>query len=184
MPGESKPIVMLGLRCTGKSTVGRLVADLLGRPFVDLDDEIAALASDRDMEYDTVGEVLKALGEPAFRQVEAEALSRTLQVSSDCVLATGGGVVELEKNRALLGRRTVCVWLQAELDVLRERMSADPTERPALMGDDPSAELDLLAERRNPWYRELAAFEIDSGSEDPGTLGDSVVEQLEKRELA
>ena len=42
MPGESKPIVMLGLRCTGKSTVGRLGADLLGRPFVDLDDEIAA----------------------------------------------------------------------------------------------------------------------------------------------
>ena len=144
MGSDGKPIVLLGLRCAGKSSVGRLVADLLGRPFVDLDDEIAALASDRDMEYDTAGEVLKALGQPAFRKVEAEALSRTLQVQSGCVLATGGGVVELEKNRAALGRRAVCVWLQAELDVLRERLTVDATERPALVGDDPISELGLL----------------------------------------
>lgn len=151
-------VALVGLRCAGKTSVGARLAALLGVPFVDLDERVAVLANEL-----TAGAALRRLGEPAFRALESRALADALAEPGALVLATGGGCVQDPANRARLAREATCVWLRAPVDVLRRRLAADTTERPALAGASAAAELAALAARREPEYRELAAFAIDTG---------------------
>ena len=90
------------------------------------------------------------------------------------VLATGGGVVERDENRQLLGRRCRCLWLAADARTLAARTADDHTERPALTDLDPAAEVALLAERREPLYRALAEARFET----TGLSIDEVVDGL------
>jgi len=151
------------LRASGKSTVGRLLAERLDRAFVDLDDETAiedaALRGVPDMR--AVGEILAREGLERFRDLESRALERVLARTHAFVLATGGGVVERARNRLLLRTRADCVWLRVPVDELQRRMRADPTLRPSLTGVDPVAEVTLIAARREGWFLELVPRLVD-----------------------
>ena len=158
MTAEARGVIALvGLRCSGKSSAGRALAERLGRTFVDLDDEVAA-----DAGLASAGEVIERLGLERFRELEREALERTLARGGAPVLATGGGVVEDRENRRLLRERTRCIWLRADAAVLRARMAGDVTPRPGLSGPDPLAEIEQLARRRQPLFAELGALEVDT----------------------
>lgn len=160
---DPRPIALVGLRASGKTTLGRLLAECLGRAFVDLDDEVsredAALRG--SAETRPAGEILASAGEPRFRDLEERALERVLSRTDALVIATGGGVVERARNRLLLRTRARCVWLVVPVDELQRRMRADPTVRPALMGGDPAAEVPEIAARREGWFWELGALRID-----------------------
>lgn len=161
-------VCLLGLRCSGKTSVGAELARHRGWEFSDLDDELLARAREQGA-FESVGAVLADLGLEAFRALEAEVLVGALARPGPRVLATGGGVVELEANRDLLAGVT-CVWLRAAPEVLRARMRADPTVRPALTGADPLAEIEALGQRREPWYRALATVEVDAGAGAPSAV--------------
>jgi shikimate kinase len=168
-------IALLGLRCSGKTSVGRELAQELRLPLVDLDEALLELSEDRSAaplraRYASAGELLAAVGEARFRRLEALALARALEGGEAKVLAPGGGVVELEANRALLAERAFCVWLSVDLARLRERLPRDPTPRPPLLGADATSEIEVLLRRREPLYRAVADRVLDCGDDAPAAL--------------
>jgi shikimate kinase len=154
-------IVLVGYRGSGKTTVGRRLADRLGLGFVDLDDRIVAAAGK------TIRAIFAEKGESAFRDLESRALAEALAESAgQSVVSLGGGAIERAENRRVLrdsGRRVV--YLRCEVEELLRRISADPQttlSRPNLTAlGGGREEIAALLARREPWYREVADGEID-----------------------
>lgn len=142
-------VVLVGLMGSGKSTVGRILADRLQRPLLDTDALIEQRAGR------TVREIFASDGEVAFRDLEAAVLVEALAGDEPAVVSTGGGVVLRPENRAALGAaRARVVWLCAEPSTLLERIR-HAGNRP-LLDHDPEATLLRMAEERAPLYREVA----------------------------
>ena len=175
-------ISLIGPRCCGKTSVGRRLSELLEIGFIDLDAKLVELhAKESGTTEPGPGAVLESLGEPAFRQLEARALRQALATKTACVLATGGGVVELGAHRRLLRERTNCVRLVAATELLKQRLANDPTPRPALMGDDAVAEIAALVERREPLYAETSHITIDCGEDSVDVLAHRIQTILSSR---
>ena len=142
-------LVLVGMMGAGKTTVGRAVAERLGRRLVD-SDEIVEARTGR-----TVREIFQSEGEEAFRLIESQALIDALASPEPVVIAAAGGVVLREENRlALREARARVVWLSADPSVLAERVRHG-THRP-LIDDDPHGTLSRMYEDREPLYREVA----------------------------
>jgi shikimate kinase len=178
----SETLALLGLRCSGKTTVGRALARALGVAFVDLDERTLELGRNAGWQADSAGELLLRAGPADFRELESAALRRVLEASPRLVLATGGGVVERPDNRAWLARTARCIYLSVPNEVLAARLAADPTERPALLGGDPAQEpaqeIESLRARREPYYRDLAEIVLERGTEPPATLVEHIRQAL------
>ncbi|MDN5863703.1 MAG: shikimate kinase [Gammaproteobacteria bacterium] len=164
-----KRLALVGLPGSGKTTVGRLLAHRLGFGFCDCD---ARFETDTGW---TIGAWVAENGWPAFRARESDLLLAVLK-RDQCVIATGGGVVEYEKNRSALAGRSRVVWLDAPIAVLQSRLSSAPA-RP-LLGGKPNRLLADLARQREPLYREIADFVVAAGSEGPEGVVDRVVHGL------
>jgi shikimate kinase len=133
-------VVLVGFMGAGKTTVGPLVARLLGWSFVDLDDQIEADAGR------SVPEIFRDLGEPAFREKERAAAERVC-ARQQLVLATGGGAFTIPETRRVLQGGALTVWLRCEIEALMARIPADgnrplaanrATILPLLVGREPS----------------------------------------------
>jgi shikimate kinase len=143
-------VALVGLMGSGKTTVGRRAAKLLDRAFVDADESFIPRYGR------TVAEVVAAEGEAGFRDKESELLGELLAVESPLVVATGGGVVVREANRALLrGPDVFVVYLHADPAFLASRTRAK-ADRFLLAGEDPVAVLRRLDAERDALYREVA----------------------------
>ena len=154
--------MLLGLRGSGKSTIGPLLASRLGLEFHDLDPLTMRQAGAQD-----VTEIVERGGWDAFRGFEREALRGVLS-GAPCVLALGGGTPTDAGSRALLdtaarGGTHTLVYLRARPETLAGRMRATH-DRPSLTGADPFAEISALFEARDPLYLELAHAVIDTDS--------------------
>jgi len=142
-------LVLIGLMGTGKTTVGRLLAERLRRRFVDTDAEIERRSGR------TVRDIFVADGEPEFRRIEAEVLDDSIAAEEPCVIAAAGGVVLSQANRdALRTGRCRVVWLVAEPEALVGRVRQGQ-HRPAIEAD-PAGTLKLMAAEREALYRESA----------------------------
>ncbi len=159
---EAAIVCLVGLRCSGKTTVGRLLAQRLRWPFTDADQALVDACSERDgPRAEGAGELLIALGEEEFRRREAHVLEELLDAGAPRVIATGGGCIERAATRERL-RRVRTLWLDAPVDVLATRLRGDDTLRPSLTGGDPAEELASIAVRRAPLYREVAEATCDA----------------------
>jgi shikimate kinase len=158
MPLPSNPaarrVVLIGMRASGKTTLGRELAARLSRPFVDVDDLVAELAGR------PADDVLAREGEPAFRALEERALGLAAE-RPGAVVATGGGSVLHGEAFARLARGAFVAWLEASPDVLLARAGQRP--RPPLTDLDPRAEIVALLARREPLYRAAANVVIQVG---------------------
>jgi len=150
--------VLIGLRGSGKTTLGRLLAARREVPFVDLDDRTIAAAG-----HASVSAMFRAVGEPAFRQAERAALEAALaaDTAAGSVIALGGGTPTAPGAREMLAAARDAGWirivlLEAPPTVLGARLSVAPGDRPLLIGADFAEEATLLAGRRMPAYRALA----------------------------
>jgi len=171
---DDRNIVLTGFMGTGKSVVGQVVAERLGRPFVDMDARIAERAGQ------PIPDIFRQRGEAAFRQQERD-LCAELALQRGLVIATGGGALVDEANRALFDAGSLVICLDCEPAELSRRLS-DAESRPMLWSADPEARLrDLLAARqpayaRIPWHmdttgrtpEEVAADVLALYSERPG----------------
>lgn len=147
-------VVLVGLSGTGKTSVGRRMAALLSRSFVDADEEI------EERTGRTVRGIFVADGEPAFRQLEASVMADLLAAPEPSVVAAGGGAVVTETTRKLLQQPDVfVVWLTATPEFLASR-TTKKAHRPLLDGD-PIAALSRLAAERGAWYEEVADITFD-----------------------
>ncbi len=141
-----RTLALVGLMGAGKTTVGRRLAQALGRPFADADAEIAAAASR------SVEEIFAEHGECEFRRGERHVIARLL-AGPPLVLATGGGAFMDARTRALMKERAISIWLKAPLDVLMKRVMRRNT-RPLLQESDPRAVMERLMQERYPIYAE------------------------------
>ncbi|MEX1296760.1 MAG: bifunctional shikimate kinase/3-dehydroquinate synthase [Candidatus Limnocylindrales bacterium] len=151
----SDAIVLVGLSGSGKSTVAAAVAKHLGRPLVDLDQDIA------DRLGAPPAEVIEARGEDAFRADEAAAVALAADVDG-AVIATGGGAVIDPLNRWALWNAGTVAWLDAPDEVLLARLAADHETRPLLAGDA-AGRLARQRARRERYYR-AADVRIDASA--------------------
>ncbi|MBA2283513.1 MAG: shikimate kinase [Actinomycetota bacterium] len=149
-PGSGRHVVLVGMMGSGKTTVGRRVAKVLGRPFVDADEAFIARFGR------TVAAAFADDGEDGFRALEAELLAELIDVPDPLVIATGGGVVVREENRKRLADPDVfVVLLHAEPAFLASR-TTEAAHRPLLADGDLAAVLQRLHDERIGWYQEVA----------------------------
>jgi len=174
------PLALIGMRGAGKTTVGKLLAERIGRPFLDLDQETLRRAREAGVEVASAGELLRA--NPArFRDFEAAALRRICEPSLRVVLACGGGVIEHSDSRAWLRRSARVVWLDVPLAKLRERVAKDGRDRrPSLTGADPVEELEAVLARRVSQYRALSDHVVAVGELDVGPAAAAVLVAVQR----
>ena len=148
-----RPIVLVGLMGSGKSTIGKKVAHALDVPFTDTDAEIERRRGC------SIASLFETEGEPAFRAAEAAVVAEVVHGDRPGVIATGGGAVLDPATRALLREHATVVWLRASPAMLVHRIAPDGT-RP-LLADDPRDALERLAAEREPLYLEVADHVVD-----------------------
>ena len=151
---------------SGKTTVGRIVADALGCPFIDLDEVIVKKAGR------SIPEIFEADGESGFRRLEKQALEKTVAkyAESTVVLALGGGTVTIPGAVELLQQKTLCIYLQAPLETLEARLEGQKDGRP-LAGEG-------LAERlsaREPLYQKAAHVVLDTDGLTAQEVADEII---------
>ena len=157
MPALSSPpvsVALVGMPGSGKSALGRRLAQRLGWPFVDLDQVIEERAGC------TIRELFEREGEAHFRDMEQRVIAEFSRGAVASVIATGGGAVLRPENRAMLrsGPRVIYLWSSPE--ALYRRLRHD-VKRPLLQ--DPLARLRSLYDARDPLYREVAGSVVDTG---------------------
>lgn len=152
-------LVLVGLMGAGKSSIGRLLAQQLGIPFVDTDVEIERVSRM------TITELFAAYGEQEFRALETRVIKRLLR-GGPRVISTGGGAFINDSTRMHVKRGSLSVWLKADLDVLWERVNKRDT-RPLLKTENPKQTLENLMNARYPIYAEadLTVLSRDVGKE-------------------
>jgi len=155
---RSHRIALVGLRGAGKTTLGQLLAERLGWPFVEVNKVI-------EQEYGaTVSMLIDMSGVSAFRRYEQSALEKVIAEHDKVVIATAGGIVSNPETYALLLRRTHTVWVQAKPQEHMARVIAQGDFRP--MAENRAAMADLLAilDARKGEYAQSEA-ELDTGGE-------------------
>ena len=154
LPEIDRPLVLVGLMGVGKSTVGRRLSARLGLPFVDADEEIEKAAGM------TVSDLFETYGERQFRDGERRVIARLMD-GVPKVIATGGGAFVADETRELILKEGIAIWLNADVDVLAERVSRRST-RPLLKDRDPAEVLSELAGKRDAYYAQ-APIHVQSG---------------------
>ncbi len=154
----NKPIALIGFRGSGKTSVARAVADLLGGGVIDTDDLVTARAGK------SIADVFMDEGESVFRRFESEAIAGTVENPPTVISVGGGAVLDSANVRAL---REVCfvVWLTAPAEVLWQRIAADPASevsRPSLTSDNGLDEVRAVLAERKDLYRSAAHATIDT----------------------
>jgi shikimate kinase len=163
-------IILIGYRCTGKTSVGRKVAEKLELPFYDTDQMIT----------ENIGHSIKAWvekkGWESFRQEEKKVIQKLLYLAPG-IVSLGGGAVMAPENRETIRQMGRIIWLTAEVGTILARMKSDPNNldsRPPLSDKDWETEINDLMIQRSPVYRELTNFSIET----EGKTVEAIVEEL------
>ena len=160
-------VFLIGFMGAGKSTVARLVGELLGRPVIDVDNRIESRAGA------SVTAIFENLGESAFRQLEAEQLLE-LAEEPPSVVACGGGIVVNHENRAFLKSAGLVVYLRVTAGETLARVGADGT-RPLLSGPGGVIVATKLLEARESLYAAVADITVDTVARTPDEVARDVV---------
>jgi len=153
-----KNIILIGYRCTGKTSVGKKLSERLCLPFFDTDDLIIERAGM------SIRKIVEKGGWNLFRRKEKEAIMGLSSMQAS-ILATGGGAFENQKNGEALKKNGLFIWLTADVKTIMERMLADQnsgSQRPSLSDDEIYTETTMILKKREPTYRELADFTVDT----------------------
>jgi shikimate kinase / 3-dehydroquinate synthase len=164
-----RPLLLNGFMASGKSTLGRLVAERAGRAFIDLDRQIEERAGL------SVSQIFAQHGESAFRELEAAALDEVLGAGRADVVALGGGALLARTRRLRAMDAAVLVTLSADLDETLRRNAMELDQRPLLAGADARARVEQLLELRAPTYAECHA-RVDTTGREPALVAAELLE--------
>ena len=169
--GPASPVVLVGLMGSGKSTVGRMLAERWGLPFVDLDVEIERISGL------SISEIFELEGEAGFRARESEA-TRAITVSSPIVVAVGGGWMARPETRDAWPDATR-VWLRVSPQEAARRLAMHDVARPLLANELPEKVLQDLLDRRLPAYR-LSEYTVDTSNRTAALVADAVAVVIDR----
>lgn len=168
---QSGNLILVGMMGSGKTTMGRALAKHLGKAFVDSDEEIQKRTGV------TIPYIFDIEGEAGFRQRESAAIG-DLVGRDNMVLATGGGAVLAQQNRAMLQQNGIVIYLKTGVHDLWQRTRHD-RNRPLLQTADPHAKLTELHQQRDPLYQQVADIVIQSGKQSAHALMLHLVDEIE-----
>ncbi|MHB8534707.1 MAG: shikimate kinase AroK [Sulfuricaulis sp.] len=168
---RSNNIFLIGPMGAGKSTIGRHLAELLNREFLDTDNEIERRTGA------SIPLIFEIEGETGFRSRESSVLN-DLTNKSNLVLATGGGAILSLDNRGTLHNRGVVVYLHAPLDTLLQRTQRD-RHRPLLRTTDRRRAMEEILKAREPIYRQTADLVIETAHRSPASVAREIARKLE-----
>ncbi|MFN0136147.1 MAG: shikimate kinase [Phycisphaerae bacterium] len=174
MPHSPQNVILIGYRGSGKSTIGRMLAERIGWAFVDTDERIARVAGC------DVRTLFARDGEAAFRDREQQAVADACGGSQQ-VIAVGGGAVLREANRDAMRAAGMCVWLTASVAELRARLQADPQSavaRPALTSAGVLDEIASVLQQRTPLYQAVANMTIATDGRTAADVVDDLLGRL------
>ena len=174
-------VFLIGLSGSGKSTVGRIVAERLGKPLLDNDVLVAQSCGE------SIAHLFVQHGEDYFRLQEARVLAEATAKEQDAVIATGGGIVTRPENRALMRARGTVVYLEVDPATALKRLQTQqamavqarlsPEVRPLLDGPNPLANLQHLLEMRATWYED-AHITCSTEGKSPEEVADEIIAML------
>jgi shikimate kinase len=161
-------IVLIGYRGTGKSTVGKILGQRLGRKVISTDAEIVKEAKQ------SIPHIVEQFGWEHFRELETQ-MCRKLQDQTDLVIDTGGGLILKEENVNILKADGTFFWLTAEIPIIVKRISGD-TQRPSLSGTKTFVEeIEDILKERTPKYQAAADHVIPTDRTSPHQIADSIL---------
>lgn len=159
--GRERPVALLGMRGAGKSTIGRLLADALRWPFVEVDEAVTEFAG-LDL-----AQIFTVHGEDYYRRLEALCIGELLGRGQPMVLAPSGGVVRNSPAFALIRQRCMTVWLRATPEEHMNRVLGQGDERPMAARERPMEELRAMLAEREPLYGQAdLVLDTSEGSPD------------------
>jgi shikimate kinase len=164
-------IVLIGMRGSGKTTVGKILARKLGRDLVEMDELITQRTGL------TIPEMVGIHGWEKFRDIEEE-VTAEVTGRNNMVNAAGGGVVTREQNIARLKENGVLVWLKASLDTLVERVAEDNQRPPLVEGRSRWLDMEMSLEERKPLYQQAADLVVNTENKTPEEVANLVVNLL------
>lgn len=147
-------LVLIGPRGVGKSSIAEALSVRLGLPALDTDRLVERAA------HTSVFQLFAARGEEGFRRLEREVIA-SVEPGEPIILATGGGAVLSPSTRAHLRRLGAVIWLTAKPSILAGRIAG--SARPSLTGRPPAEEIEEIMSKREPLYRDLANWTVDTG---------------------
>lgn len=163
-------ILLIGFMGAGKSTVGRLLAEQLVKPFRDLDQLV------EEMTQKTIPQLFEE-GETVFREAETKAL--IIALGKDQVIACGGGIILKEANQALLQAHPQVVYLKGQPDALFRRIQKDEANVRPLATEKTAAEMQEILAPRLSLYQSAASIEVETTGKAPQEIVQEIVERLE-----
>lgn len=169
-----QPVFLVGMMGAGKTTIGRALARAMNRDFLDLDHEIVGRCGV------SIPVIFDIEGEEGFRNRESMVLEEVAQIDG-IVLATGGGAVLREANRAILRRRGIVIYLKASADELYRRVAKD-RNRPLLATPNPKARIAELLAQRESLYESVADLTIETGSGSISSVVKTIHNLLQKNQ--
>jgi shikimate dehydrogenase len=167
-------IVLIGMRGSGKSTAGRLLAGMLRRDIIDTDEEIVRRTGL------SITEIVAKSGWVGFRETEAGVVSEAA-LAHDSVIVTGGGVVTRPANIARLKKDGVVAWLRAGVDELVRRTSGETDRPPLVEGRTPREDMAITLEERRPLYTWAADIALDTEGRNAATIAAAIAGHLLER---
>jgi len=165
-------IVLIGMRGSGKTTVGRILARKLDRELVEMDELIAKRAGLN------IAEIVEKYGWEKFRDIEEEITDEVAE-QDNIVNAAGGGVVTREKNIQELKKNGISVWLKAGVNTLLERLGED-SQRPLLVGKTQREDMEITLNERKPLYQKAADLAVDTENKTPEEVAEDIIKSLKK----
>ncbi|MDD5170218.1 MAG: shikimate kinase [Syntrophales bacterium] len=168
-------IVLIGYRCTGKTSVGRMLASRLGKTFRDSDCII------QEKTGREIRDIVATEGWPAFRAEEKKAIGEIAK-EKEAVIALGGGAVLDHGNVEILKKNGLFIWLTADEKTIISRMGKDAAtaaQRPPLQDCSSAAEVRSVLAEREPTYRAAADYTIDTVQNDPEKVVDRICKYFE-----
>jgi shikimate kinase len=168
-------IALIGFMGTGKTAVGKALAERLDTKFIELDSLIEQKAGK------TIPEIFKQDGEIAFRELEIE-VTKEVAERKNAVIACGGGVVLNKINIDRLRKESLIVYLTASPKIILKRTSNDAEERPLLKVANPTLTIQELLRFRKPFYERAADIKIDTSKLDVEAIVEQIINKLKEDE--
>lgn len=166
----SKNIVLTGLMGSGKTTVGKVLANKLTKKFIDTDELI------EKQEKISINEIFSSFGESCFRTLETEMIKKVCK-SQNQIISTGGGIVEKPENIKILKKKSVVFYLYAPVEELFERIKNEKN-RPLLNNDAPKWALEKLFQKRESLY-EQCDVKIETSGKSIDQITEEIIEKFE-----
>lgn len=167
-------IVLIGMRGSGKTTIGKILAKKLGKKFIEMDELIVKKAKM------TTPEIVEKFGWDKFRDLE-EQVATNVSKLKNIVNATGGGVILRERNIKNLKKNGIVFWLQVDVDTLLKRIGDDPNRPSLTENKDRRTDMEITLKERRHLYKKAANFTVDTENKSVYQVVEEIIKFLKKK---